>query len=117
MYSVCFRQQLFNGTFSNLSVNVRNHFILVCIVNGIVALVFRLISIALTSASFIITEPMLGEMRNRVVCWDVRLYVFTYVTKLCISGPANTTMLWPLLQGHKKYYCGIELTKFILVPH
>lgn len=71
MYSVCFMQQFFNGTFSNLMVKVRNHFILMCIVNGIVALVFRLISIALTSASFIITEPILGELRNGVVCWDV----------------------------------------------
>lgn len=94
MYSVCLMQQLFNGTFSNLMIKMRNHhFILVCIVNGIVALVFRLISIVLTSASFIITEPILGELRNGVVCWDVHSCVFTYMIRLYIAGPTNTTVL------------------------
>lgn len=105
MYSVCFMQQLFNGNFSNLMVRVRNHFILVCIVNGIVALVFRLISIALTSASLIFTEPILGELWNGVVCWDAHSYVFTYVIKLYIIGPTNTTVLWPqLIRSHQIWW-------------
>lgn len=93
MYSVCLMQQLLM-TLSDLMINMRNHhFILVCIVNGIVALVFRLISIALTSASFIITGPILGELRNGVVCWDVHSCVFTYLIRLYITGPTNTTLL------------------------
>lgn len=76
MLFACLRQHLFTGTFSHLTVKVRNHFILMCIVNGIVALVFRLISIALTSASFIITEPTLGELQEELyVGMCVKVYL------------------------------------------